>query len=271
MSTFYAAFIDSAAAQRAATDLMEEGLGYDDLSVLAHESFGDLHWGERSSTDVAPPVQDASYIVGASDDPENRPSVQMEKPPLREDFFEESPVSGGISTAQPEDSISSVDEADESQQLSEEGTYPFQSQGRREVMDLERAIITGFPTDVPRIDDFQPTAQPDEDLDKSLETIIVPGFGVVMGGGELATAALALGGESKELKPVYDHLQEAGVEVETAGELIKTFEDGGAILSVELANGSTEAIHLEEWAERVGALIALTADGPRYHVYDQSE
>ncbi len=268
MSTFYAAFNDSAAAQRAATDLLEEGILSDDISVLAHHSFADLHRGQPVR-DPVPPLQDATSIVGGFDDPEGGPSVQMEPRRLREDYFEESPIGGGISTSQPEDSISTVDEADESQELSDEQTFPSRAQADREAMDLERAVITGFPTDMPRIDDFQRSSEPDEDLDKSLETIVVPGFGVVMGGGGLATAALALGGDQHDLLPIFEHFQETGVDDSAGQQLLKVFSDGGAVLSVELANGSHEAIMLEEWAERVGATVVLTAGGPRYHVFDQ--
>ena len=246
-----------------AIELLEDFVMSDDISILAHESYGDLHLRAPFHPREVAPLSDATEFVNGKDDPEGDPSVEMTRARLTEDYFEESPVGGGIATNTTDDDLSEdVSESDESQELAEDQNYPRRSQGTREVMDLRRAVATGFPTDVPKIDDFRPTHEPSENLDLSLESYIVPEFGVVMGGGELATAALTLHGEGIEL--IRKELKEEGVPKSTADDLIFAFENGGAILAVALNRGGKEPIVMEDLAYRHGATISETFGAPRF-------
>src|SRR5204863_32666 len=103
-----------------------------------------------------------------------------------------------------------------------------------ELDDLDRAVMTGFPTPVTPIDnDFPPEST---DADRSMEAIRVPGLGLVIGGGDLATAAFDWAGKNGEpdASSLLTYLQDEGVPPGTANELLSQFGNGGAILAVAL-------------------------------------
>ncbi len=135
MSTFYAAFRNVSTVRQAAAEILENGVSFDDVSVVANQNYADL----RAKGSAASPshILDSTDFVGSGNAPKGGPSVRTDRYRLSEDYFKESSVGGGISTSEPEDSISKIDEADESQALAEQETYERRSRGTSEAMDLQ--------------------------------------------------------------------------------------------------------------------------------------
>jgi hypothetical protein len=256
MSTFYAAFPDSVKAQQMMLRLIDDGIGLDDISLVTH--------GMASIEGaVTPSTGDASFFVGRTDDPPHS-SVDSRTPDADYEAAEISPIGGGISTSNSGQNVDSVDQMDESQEAAEEQGWPREdtSNSRHELDDLDRAMRTGFPTPVTPIDnDF---ADPSTD-NRSLEGIKVAGVGIVMGGGDLATAAFDWAGTNGEpdSSSVLTYLQDEGVPPEEASDLLTQFGNGGSLLAVAIVPNVDEAA-LEETAERYGAVTTGWFDAPRY-------
>jgi hypothetical protein len=181
----------------------------------------------------------------------------------------ESPIGGGISTAFPDDAIESIDQSDDSQSLAEDNIEPGRSvtQAQQELHDLDLAVTTGFPSKPMGLDNVAKSSVPaTEDLERSLEAIDVPGFGVVFGSGPLATAALDYGDgdPSDDVPEMMKHFREEGVPDEMATSYISCLDQGQAILAVGLVPGEVEPPLVEAVADQFGASSSATFDAPRY-------
>lgn len=82
----------------------------------------------------------------------------------------------------------------------------------------------------------------------ALASLMIPGFGLVIGGGALATAAVAAAGTSAAgavAGGVAGFLHDQGMEATLATGFAKAIEDGGAIVEVSGPSGEVaiEAIH----------------------------
>jgi len=107
---------------------------------------------------------------------------------------------------------------------------------------------------------------PVEDLERSLEVIDVPGFGVVVGSGPLATAALDYGdGDSAgDGNEIMRYLREEGIPDAAVKDYMAALEEGKAILAVGLVPGEVESPVVEAVADKFGATSSATFDAPRY-------
>ena len=82
----------------------------------------------------------------------------------------------------------------------------------------------------------------------ALASLLIPGFGLVIGGGALATAAAAAAGTSAAgavAGGVAGFLHDQGMDANAASGYAKAVEDGGAIVEVSAPSGDVaiEAIH----------------------------
>ena len=121
--------------------------------------------------------------------------------------------------------------------------------------DLALTVTTGFPTAVPTLDDVSPGAFAQQDqFGDRVETIDIPGFGRVVGGGLLATAALDFAKKdgSCNSEGLVAQLKEEGVPDDVAKELQSAFQKGEAILAVVVTPGEINEDAVEEIAERNG-------------------
>ncbi len=205
----------------------------DDVSVVARVPHGISDtFGEISETGH---LADATTLVGRSDDPTD--SGQSREPGLQP----ESAIGGGIATITSDDDVSELSEMDDSQSAAEDLNSPFTASPR-------------------------PTSDPDHDADDSLEAVTIPGFGIVLGGGALATAALVFANhvETEGLGELEMFLRSEGVPPETAAELVLVVHGGGAIISVAVAPAATNPLEVEELAMSHGATSANLFDGPRF-------
>ncbi|MGV3618220.1 MAG: hypothetical protein ACO1SV_23070 [Fimbriimonas sp.] len=276
MSTFYATFRNVRSAQSAVHELLRGGVNPDSVSVIANDAnVGAEHRSERGSEahmrEEVHSVGDATSFVGRKDDPR-----RDEIPPSPEDFtkFSTSVLNDstmGIDTSNISNDVESIDQNDDSQEQAERSTYPagLVSQSEHERDDINLALHTGYPTPIPVIEDqVIDTETPLQDQnDDSLDTIVVPGFGMVMGGGALATAALDfLNPNGKhETDSLVNHLRDEGVPGDRAEALRDAFESGSAVVAVEIVPGETNEEQVEATSERHGAENAGLFDAPRFY------
>jgi len=256
MSTFYAALPDSVSAQLLVRRLLDDGVKLDDISLVAPEAV-DI---ERAGP---PSVGDASFFVGRRDDPAHS-MVDQSTPDADYMAARVSPVGGGISTSDRRSNVEMIDQMDESQEVAEEEGWPEDdaSHSRHDFDDLDRAVMTGFPSPVTPIDnDFVTDTEPD----RSLEPVRVRGVGFVFGGGDLATAAFDWEGKNGEPDGAsfLTYLQDEGVQPAAANELLAQFGNGAAILAVSLMPSVDEEA-LEDAAERHGAVTTGFFGARRY-------
>jgi hypothetical protein len=233
MSTFYATFSDLDSARGTIRALLASGLTSDDVSVVARVPHGiSGTFGEITETGR---LADATTLVGRSDDPADFGQSQgLGLQP-------ESAIGGGIATITSDDDVSEVSEMDDSQSAAEDLNSPFVA---------TRAAVS----------------DPDHDSDDSLEEVTIPGFGIVLGSGALATAALIFANhvETEGLSALEMFLRSEGVPAGTAAELVLVVHGGGAIIAVAIAPADTNPMQVEEVAMRHGATSANLFDGLRY-------
>lgn len=256
MSTFYAAFPDSALAQQMVRHLLSDGIRLDDISLVTHD--------RRSiESAVMPSTGDASYFVGRADDP-THDLVDESTPDADYEAAEVSQVGGGISTSDTGQDVESVDQMDDSQSAAEDDGWPRDdaSHSKHELDDLDRTVNTGFPTPVTPIDnDFVE----DTESERSLNGIPVNGVGLVVGGGDMSTAAFDWRGKNGNPDPstFLTYLQDEGVPPAAANELLNQFGNGSSILAVAIVPEVDENA-LEEVAERYGAVTTGWYGAPRF-------
>jgi hypothetical protein len=255
MSTFYATFPDPVQAQLVARLLLDDGIEQDDLSLLSPK---------QSNIEAAAPPStgDATFFVGAKDDPAHA-LVNEDSPDADYEAVEVSKVGGGISTSNSDENVESVDQMEDSQSVAEDQIYPRDdtSNSQHELDDLNRAVRTGFPTPVTPLD----TDSGAVPSDRSLESIWVPGVGMVFGGGDFATAAFDWSGKGGDLDaPSFlTYLQDEGVPPAVANDLLSQYANGSAVLAVTLAPPVNEEA-LDEVAERYGAIVTGSYGAPRF-------
>ncbi len=257
MSTFYAAFPDGIQAEQMARQLLEDGVEIDDISVVTRGS-------DNIEASGGPAMGDASYFVGRDDDPPTR-RTNGSRGALYE-AAEESEIGGGIATDTMDRSADSVDQMEDSQEVAErEFLEPREdaSHASHEMDDLNRAVRTGFPTPVTPLD--KDRAKLPSDADAALQSILVNGLGLVIGGGDLATAAFDWNGKSgnPDSTAFLTYLQDEGVTPAAANEMLDIFGNGGSILAVALTPKLDEAA-LEEAANTYGAVTSGWFGAPRY-------
>lgn len=256
MSMFYAAFPDPVRAQQLMRDLLNDGIDLDDISLVTP--------GTTNIEASAPPsTGDATFFVGRDDDPSHS-IVDMRSPDADFMAAELSLVGAGVSTSDEGRNVEHIDQMDDSQSAAEDSLWPREevSRSRHEFDDLDRAVRTGFPSPVTPLDnEIASTTEPD----RSFEAIAVPGVGIVMGGGDLATAAFDWAGKNGEpdASSFLTYLQDEGVPPREANELLVHYANGSSILSVSLSPAIDDAA-LEELAERHGAVTTGWFGAPRF-------
>jgi hypothetical protein len=273
MSTFYATFQNVRSARTAVHELLRNGVNPDSVSLIANGEGIDPvdRVREGQMREEVHSVGDATAFVGRRDDPR-----QDGPPPSPEDFTRYSTTvldetASGIDTSDKLTNVDTVDQSDDSQELVDRDTFTdgHISHSEHERDDINLALHTNYPTPIPVIEDNFDDAETrmQDQNDDSLDEIVVPGFGVVMGGGALATAALDFINPNgqHETDSLLAHLKDEGVPGERAKALRSAFEHGGAVVAVEIVPGEVDEEQVEATAGRHGAENAGLFDAPRYY------
>lgn len=249
-----------------AGSLLDEGVQPEDVSVVIEEAFGDRLTDsspapsraslEEDLVDDRRYSEDLSYA--ATHNPEMEPAREVTREALAPLF--ESEVGGGISTSSPRDSVSAVEEMDEASEISEELMHPL---GARDVR-------THGPRSFSEIDAEDVAGQWQKDSDRTgihgyesglgvgvlaaLIPAIIPGVGVVMGDGDLASDLL--GEEDRAMdEGLRPFLEAQGLEPKEALRFETTLSAGGGILEVAAASGEASARQIMKLLESVPGAV----------------
>ena len=100
----------------------------------------------------------------------------------------------------------------------------------------------------------------------ALASLIVPGFGIVIGGGALAaaiTGGAATVAAGAAAGGVAGYLKDQGVPAEMVTKYSNTFYEGGAILALAVPSGDLDGIEAEAILAKYGAVNIATYNSPR--------
>jgi hypothetical protein len=264
MSTFYATFADHQRAKDALRELLRGGVRPDDASLLLP---GDTV-ADTKDLSAGGSVGDATYFVGRSDDPpRDIPSGEGGQIGNVTAAFAGDMM--GIDTSDRGKDVEMLDQMDDSQSEAEGGMLhpPLGiTNEAHEKDDIALTVLTGFPTDIPTIEplpsgDFEMQDQNEE----ALEALDVPNFGVVLGNGALATAALGDGDLDARLTSFFE---DDGVPTAAIDDLISALHEGQGVLAIVATPGEIDEPTVEAIAERHGGFNRGLFDAPRYYDND---
>ncbi|HVL38112.1 MAG TPA: hypothetical protein VM328_01855 [Fimbriimonadaceae bacterium] len=232
--TLYATFDALGPAQAALATLLRRGVQPEDVSLIC-----------RRPTNGSREPQLLDDLEGIDTAPEGESGF---RPPIESEgsYVYEGRRGGGIATSTRDDSVSGVEEMDEGQEAAEDMIYPSSgtSFSSQEGHDVGMAATTGFfQTTRPSEGTIGTPLPSDKDLDaleEELSPMLVPGIGIVIGSGALATFA------ETERGDIAQHLVEQGVPEENAQDYAREYRSGKALLAVAVPIGGGEATTVEE-------------------------
>lgn len=268
MSTYYATFNEIRQARGFLDELVREGVSPDDISLIARRADANAD-SAAEMTERVRSVGDATVFVGRSDDPRRDDLVPPSLAGADMTTLEMSNLNP-VDTSNSATDVDSVDQMDDSQEEMDKMTYPRRSisQSEHERDDVSMATITGFPTSAPVIDDVIDADTPLQDqMADSFETIEVPGFGIVAGGGALATAALDFANPENPAGTdrLVDFLKDEGIPEPRAKDLCEAFDAGRAFVAVAVNPGDVNEQAVERIADRYQVADAQLYDAPRFY------
>ena len=257
MSTYYATFSDHQRAKDALRELLRGGVRPDDASLLLpNDSLAD-------TTDLTAEasVGDATARVGRKDDPAD--TIDKPDPAVDATTIRASAVSG-VDTSNAAYTGDTADQMDDSQSVAEDSLYPYReiSNSEHQLDDLALAVTSGFPTPVPEIDDVKDGGLMQDENEEALEALDVPGFGVSLGNGGLATAALGEGAVDSRLTAFFE---DDGVPSSASDGMLAALNGGHALLGIVATPGEIDEPAVERIAERNGGQGVGMFDAPRFY------
>jgi hypothetical protein len=261
MSTYFATLSDLKPARTLLEELVRSGVRPDDVSLVTKQTLADVRPEDTS-------VADASFFVGGSDDPRVDEAVPEGNYLTELTTTVESRLGAGIDTSEIATDVDTVDQSDDSQALSEDMLEPplMISQSEHEADDLGLTMLTGFPTTVPLLDDVKDTeGTRQEQFAQGLETLSIPGFGTIMGGGPLATAGLDMIKDESGAEGFRTYLRDEGLTPEQIDEYCSVIDRGDVLISVMVTPGTIRESSVEEIAERWNVQSGALIDAPRFH------
>lgn len=262
--TFYASFPDEEHAEIAIGGLLDAGIAAEDLSAVIYRN---------NAADV--PLQDSGAglsLVGSGETAIDFATPQAEQ--KEGSYRYESQIGGGISTSNPDDAVSGIEEMDDASAVAEDMIYPASgaSYSSQEGHDVIEGAVTGFfdttkPEDSALYGNREEQAHANTDLveESDLDSLMVPGLGLVLGGGALATQVIGAGvateAGGRPAASIAEYLKDLNVPIDETYKLAQDFEKGGAIVSVVLPIGEVQQEEIEDFLTRSGALNIQLVEG----------
>lgn len=245
MKAYLVSVTDAEHTLELAAALLEEGVKPEDLSVVVDESVASRVAGAGNGS--APRVE-SDLVIDPSRQSDIRfastGELEMERAyeaaDNREGLIYESEIGGGISTASFDDSVSGIEEMDDSEVKAEETLHPMGDFDERTPvtgpeMDLEETYGSNVPGSSPSGIHGQEGGLGVGVL-AALIPAVVPGLGVVMGDGPLASDLLAEEDKAIE-KGVTPFLEAQGLKEPETTKFEAALAAGGGILEVTTASG----------------------------------
>lgn len=286
-NTLYAAFADTAMAEKAAGALLDHGVRAEDLSLVQHESRYNTPTTVSEDTGVSPGYE--GEMTGATTDSPgimgtgvyNRPTNEVGMSQSNMDMstpMDTREVTPGMTSAEYEGVDTSVTDEE------------FQLQRNDSEYDRENAYAkstesaAGYDDNTDRDEDANDAYTSEKAAKQGISTttgadaghaavtggavglgvgaiaavasLLIPGFGLIVGGGALATAIggmVATTGAGAVVGAVTGYLKDQGVEEHVAQQYTNTISGGGAILAVNVPSDDVDEAKAREILEKYGA------------------
>jgi hypothetical protein len=244
-------------AERLVGALLEAGVAPEDLSVVIKQR------GSQSVEGGLPHLEESGAGMAMVDSGEGEPGLYG-NPRIQAEgsFTYESRVGGGISTSNADDDVSGVDEMDDSQAAAEEMTYPANAQSfsSQERFDVAQGASTGFFNTTKPGPGGLSGPEPTNDFlpeESELTSLIVPGLGLVIGDGNLATSVIGAGVATEAggspAAGLKEYLEDLAVPHDLAWMLASDFDRGGAVIAVATPPGEADSDVIQDVLTSVGA------------------
>jgi uncharacterized membrane protein len=258
-NTLYAAFNDAALAEKAAGALLDHGVRAEDLSLVQHESrYSTGTTTVAQDTGISPRVEgemtgarmDSPGVVGTG--------TYVEPADMDDDFAvnrnqAEYDREMTETDADAKNVRSDVDDVDKAESSAKHGLSTTTG------ADAGHAAVTGgaWGLGIGAV--------------AALASLLIPGVGIVVGGGALATAIaglVATTGAGAVTGAVTGYLKDQGVEEQVAQKYGETVTGGGAILALHVPSGDVDEAKARQMLEKYGATnvntYALSANARPY-------
>jgi hypothetical protein len=282
-NTLYAAFDDATLAEKAAGALLDHGVRAEDLSMVQHESRYNMPTTVAEDTGVSPDVRgsmtgatiDSPGVVGAGSyetpmDSVNNMDAGDITPPIytsRESGDASDPVVmdadenvNSATYAEEDDFATARNQADYDRETASVNRVRNDDGEVVDISKTEHAAKSGISTTTPA--DAGSAAITGGALGlgvgavAALAALLIPGVGIVVGGGALATAIAGIVGTTgagAAVGAVTGYLKDQGVEEHVAHKYGETIVGGGAVLAVHVPSGDVDEIKARELLEKYGA------------------
>jgi hypothetical protein len=256
MKAYLVSVTDAAHTLELASALLEEGVRPEDISIVVDESVSERVMGTSNGNgfpkverDLLTRDEDEDLDYASTGNPEMERAADDSLDPHVPLY--ESEIGGGISTASPSDSVSAIEEMDDSESIAEEmmdplGTFDIRDQGA-ETPGLEdvpgRTSRFSSPTGI-----HGQEAGVGVGLLAALMPAVVPGVGLVLGDGPLASDLLAEEDKAIDVG-VGPFLRAQGLQEPEITRFESALASGGGILEVSAASGEASGRQIKEVLE----------------------
>jgi hypothetical protein len=263
-NTIYASFTDGSLAEKATGALLDHGVRAEDISVVRnHDAAGNLGEPISSNREYQPTGENQTWNAQTVDVDANRQgyvgSSYGANPSITDPQLSTNEYAN-VGYRASETTPPVVDDYNAAGTLPHERYENRESQEVRDPQDLERAGKSGISTTT--------GADAAEGAAKGLgwgagigviaavASLIVPGVGLVIGGGALATALgawAATAGAGAIAGAVTGYLVDQGVDEHVAARYEDTIRTGGALLAVTVPSGNTSETEVRGILDKYGA------------------
>jgi len=254
-NTLYAAFTDAVLAEKAAGALLDHGVRAEDLSLVQHESRYNMPTTVAEDTGVSPDVR--GEMSGATTDSPGVAGAGTYVPPMTamSNAMNDNDAVDAVTYMEEDDFATSRNQADYDRENSDTKDYKIV-----DVNKMERNAKTGISTTTGADAGAAAITGGAVGLGvgaiAALAALLIPGIGLVVGGGALATAIggiVATTGAGAAVGAVTGYLKDQGVEEHVAQKYGETIGTGGAILAVHVPSSSVDEPKAREVLEKYGA------------------
>jgi len=277
-NTLYAAFNDATMAEKAAGALLDHGVRAEDLSLVQHESrYQNMPTTVAEDTGVSPNVYGemsgaTTMSPGVAGAGTYVPPVAETTPPITNtgpyvDTTENNMVDGsdGMTVTRAESYMEEDDFATARNQAEYDrethNTDKVYKNPADEAIHTEQAAKHGISTTTGADAGAAAITGGAWGLGvgavAALASLLIPGVGIVVGGGALATAIaglVATTGGGAVVGAVTGYLKDQGVEEHVAQKYGETVSGGGAILAVNVPSGDVDEPLARQLLEKYGAM-----------------
>ena len=285
-NTLYAAFVDATLAEKAAGALLDHGVRAEDLSLVQHESRYNMPTTVAEDTGISPKITGERIyegeLTGATTESPGVAGAGSYVPPVAEttppmsnigpnaDTAESTYIDGSDAIPTHKGAAETYMEEEDFATARNQAEYDRETAGEDyadrdftttdEVIHAEKAAKHGLSTTTGADAGTAAIEGGAWGLGvgavAALASLLIPGVGIVIGGGALATAIaglVATTGAGAVVGAITGYLKDQGVEEHVAMNYGETVKGGGAILAINVPSGDVDEVLARQLLEKYGA------------------